>query len=595
MAADSWARTASGVSPASAPSASNRATTSDGAFACTVPHPPSCPVLRAARSSRTSAPRTSPTTIRSGRIRSACRTSVVRVTSPAPSTLAGLASSRTRCGWSTVSSRTSSTTSRRSTGSMHPSRAARSVVLPAPVPPETTKASRCSTTARSTGSHSGGNMSRSRSSDNETGSLGGTRMVMCGPPSTSGGSIACSRAPDGSWPSTHGLASSRRRPAMPASRTASPRASAASSRSPTGSMPRPRSTQMRPSPLTATSVTPGSASHGSRGPAPSTRDASADLLSATRWAPRAPRSCSATALTVAPSGPTPARTRCQTAGVRVPPGRGSTLMPRPSCGDGLVGEAKQQLVSRLHDLSSSAGAGWQPLGCLRGSAPIVPDGGDERHVELVHDEVLEVGLDALAAQHHPGLNGQERLVVPRPRDISEMVEQPPDARYDSGGGGELRHLRADDHHDGIDEQPDGVEHGRVAGQVEDRQGVRVGESGHDIGQGVQPAGGHTADLPGPVAITSGRTDPRRGPARAAAPRQHRHPAGHRQLVGEPPTVDDASDLGELAPTPPPLLLQPEQDVQAPGQVIEVDRDDGPSCCGGADRDGGCERGGADPT
>ena len=167
------------------------------------------------------------------------------------------------------------------------------------------------------------------SSDKETGSLGGTRMVMCGPPSTSGGSIACSRAPDGSCPSTHGLASSRRRPAMPASRTASPRASAASSRSPTSSMPRPRSTQMRPSPLTATSVTPGSASHGSRGPAPSTRDASADLVSATRWAPRAPRSWRGHSVDRGAIGRRRRRGRAATQrGVRVPPGRGSTLMRR---------------------------------------------------------------------------------------------------------------------------------------------------------------------------------------------------------------------------------------------------------------------------
>ena len=46
-----------------------------GLLACTVPAPPSCPVLSAASRSTTSAPRTSPTTIRSGRIRSACRTS----------------------------------------------------------------------------------------------------------------------------------------------------------------------------------------------------------------------------------------------------------------------------------------------------------------------------------------------------------------------------------------------------------------------------------------------------------------------------------------------------------------------------------------
>src|SRR5664280_186276 len=50
------------------------------------------------RRSTSSAPRTSPTTIRSGRIRNACLTSCVIVTAPAPSALATRPSSRTQCG-----------------------------------------------------------------------------------------------------------------------------------------------------------------------------------------------------------------------------------------------------------------------------------------------------------------------------------------------------------------------------------------------------------------------------------------------------------------------------------------------------------------
>ena len=50
----SWAWTAVGVMPASAPRASNRATTSAAPLACSVPQPPSWPVLSAASSSRTS-------------------------------------------------------------------------------------------------------------------------------------------------------------------------------------------------------------------------------------------------------------------------------------------------------------------------------------------------------------------------------------------------------------------------------------------------------------------------------------------------------------------------------------------------------------
>ena len=89
----SWLCAASRGSPAAAASASIRAGTSPAELACRVPQPPACPVLRAASRSTTSAPRTSPTTSRSGRIRSAWRTRVLRVISPAPSMLGGLASS----------------------------------------------------------------------------------------------------------------------------------------------------------------------------------------------------------------------------------------------------------------------------------------------------------------------------------------------------------------------------------------------------------------------------------------------------------------------------------------------------------------------
>ena len=75
--------------PAATPSASKRAGTSTAELAWMVPQPPSCPVFRAASMSTTSAPRTSPTTSRSGRIRNACRTSCRRSPRPRPSTLAG--------------------------------------------------------------------------------------------------------------------------------------------------------------------------------------------------------------------------------------------------------------------------------------------------------------------------------------------------------------------------------------------------------------------------------------------------------------------------------------------------------------------------
>ena len=66
--------------------------------------------------SNASPPRTSPTTSRSGRIRSAARTSSRTLTAPAPSALAGRASSRTTCGWPSRSSAVSSIVTMRSAG-----------------------------------------------------------------------------------------------------------------------------------------------------------------------------------------------------------------------------------------------------------------------------------------------------------------------------------------------------------------------------------------------------------------------------------------------------------------------------------------------
>ena len=85
----SWLWVAARSRPAASASASSRAGTSTAELACRVPQPPSWPVLRAASRSTTSAPRTSPTTSRSGRIRRACRTRVRSSMAPTPSTLAG--------------------------------------------------------------------------------------------------------------------------------------------------------------------------------------------------------------------------------------------------------------------------------------------------------------------------------------------------------------------------------------------------------------------------------------------------------------------------------------------------------------------------
>ena len=83
-----WSRIAScgRPTPAISASVSSRRRASSGELACKVESAPSWPVFSAVRRSSASAPRTSPITIRSGRIRSALRRRSRIVTSPLPST-----------------------------------------------------------------------------------------------------------------------------------------------------------------------------------------------------------------------------------------------------------------------------------------------------------------------------------------------------------------------------------------------------------------------------------------------------------------------------------------------------------------------------
>ena len=85
--------------------------------------------------SSASPPRTSPTTSRSGRMRSAARTSARTVTPPAPSAFGGRASSRTTCGCASRSSAVSSMVTTRSACGIDCDSALSSVVLPALVAP----------------------------------------------------------------------------------------------------------------------------------------------------------------------------------------------------------------------------------------------------------------------------------------------------------------------------------------------------------------------------------------------------------------------------------------------------------------------------
>ena len=87
--------------------------------------------------SNASGPRTSPTMMRSGRMRRQLRTRSRMVIWPSPSRLGGRVSRRTVCGCCSCSSAASSQVMMRSSLSMNWVRQLSSVVLPEPVPPET--------------------------------------------------------------------------------------------------------------------------------------------------------------------------------------------------------------------------------------------------------------------------------------------------------------------------------------------------------------------------------------------------------------------------------------------------------------------------
>ena len=111
---------------------------SSALLAWTVASEPSWPVDIAWSMSRVSPPRTSPTMMRSGRMRRELRTRSRMVIRPLPSTLGGRDSSRmTWLCWS-WSSAASSTVMMRSPSGIRPESALSRVVLPAPVAPETT-------------------------------------------------------------------------------------------------------------------------------------------------------------------------------------------------------------------------------------------------------------------------------------------------------------------------------------------------------------------------------------------------------------------------------------------------------------------------
>ena len=165
-------------------------------------------MFSACNMSSASPPRTSPTTTRSGRIRSAARTSARTLTSPAPSAFAGRASSRTTCGCASRSSAVSSMVTMRSPLGIAAESALRSVVLPALVPPATSTFQPASTTHSRNAAACGPRPNASSG----TARAPKRRIVTHGPSTASGGITAWRREPSGRRASTMGEARSSRRP-----------------------------------------------------------------------------------------------------------------------------------------------------------------------------------------------------------------------------------------------------------------------------------------------------------------------------------------------------------------------------------------------
>ena len=163
-----------------------RASASRCELACTVVSEPSWPVFMACNMSKASSPRTSPTTMRSGRIRRLLMTSCRWRTAPLPSMLGGRVSRRTTCSCFICNSAASSMVTMRSLFGMYPERTLSTVVLPAPVPPEIRRLRRPFTMAESNSSMgsvrrlvfdhlAGRDRIASETADGEAGSVDGQR------------------------------------------------------------------------------------------------------------------------------------------------------------------------------------------------------------------------------------------------------------------------------------------------------------------------------------------------------------------------------------------------------------------------------------
>ena len=202
--------------------------------------------------------RTSPTMMRSGRIRSAFATRSATVTPP-PSR-AGTHSRCTACGCGSTSSFVSSMTISRSSCGIASASERSSVLFPDPVAPLTMNDARATTQRRSRAAASGWSPLARQEPDapsSGTAMRSNLRIESVGPPT--GAITAFARLPSRMRASTNGRSSVSSRPTLAAIRCASSPI-ASGPRNSTGARSRrpARSTNTSRGPFTRTSVTPGS-------------------------------------------------------------------------------------------------------------------------------------------------------------------------------------------------------------------------------------------------------------------------------------------------------------------------------------------------
>ncbi len=247
----------------------SRIRASSALFAWTVASEPSWPVDIAWSMSRDSPPRTSPTTIRSGRMRSELRTRSRMVTWPLPSTFGGRASRRITCDCWSWSSAESSIVMMRSVSGMRPESALRRVVFPVPVAPDTMMLNfACTRPARRYSMCSSSEPKPTISCSVKE--RGKRRIVSVAPVNDSGGMMTLTRSPDGRRASTIGFDSSTRRLTVDTIRSMVCISwSWEGKRSGNCSTRPPRSTKIASGPLTMISVIDASSRSGSSMPRPS--------------------------------------------------------------------------------------------------------------------------------------------------------------------------------------------------------------------------------------------------------------------------------------------------------------------------------------